>query len=1226
MASNTTINTGSGEITFNGTVDGARSLTLTNSGTTRLTGAVGSATPLSDLTIDGGGTIQLAVAGISYPNSATVTTTGNQAYADPITLEKPTFLKSTGASVVLAYAPVTGGNGFATRNGGAAGCDSMVGTFSASGSMPCLNLLGAVTLNATGALTFSGLVDGAYALTLNGNFDKIFNAQVGSVTRLASLTSNGAGTTQLVGAETTGGVITIGGNASLSGNYATSGGNFGVTGATTLAGDTTISTGSGTISFSGTVNGAHALSTTNTASTTFNDAVGNSSALTTLSASAGSLNAAQAINTSGAVSLTAATIGLKSLAAGGDVALNGATTLDGSYTTSNDAFTVSGATTLASDTSVSTGSGAIRFDGTVNGAHALSTTNTASTTFNDAVGNSSALTTLSASAGSLNAAQAINTSGAVSLTAATIGLKSLAAGGDVALNGATTLDGSYTTSNDAFTVSGATTLASDTSVSTGSGAIRFDGTVNGAHALSTTNTASTTFNDAVGNSSALTTLSASAGSLNAAQAINTSGAVSLTAATIGLKSLAAGGDVALNGATTLDGSYTTSNDAFTVSGATTLASDTSVSTGSGAIRFDGTVNGAHALSTTTTASTTLSGAVGSSNALKTLEISGPAILHGVTTSGSQHYGSTAVLSNAYHASKGVINFDGVTTLESDVTVAANDITIAGPFDGRHVVVLDATANLNINGAIGVVDAPTSLTASAGNQINLAGGTVSTRSDQRWNGAVWLNADTRVVSQDAGSLVFNGAVDSANAASLSAETAGATRFFRPLGVSGALGSLSTDFAGTSDDKTEFAFVTTSGPSVRAIGNITLRDAVISNGAVSLVAGGQLSATNAANKWAASGDALNIDANRADVRSAATLRLGTIHLRNGGEIIGEKEIHLLGNLVLDGGTLVLTSNAAPNVLDTYSDPALTKRAAQAGVPLLRFGAAELLEYTAVISQDADSTITTAEGSLLALRSSAGGSINLESAGNAVHGGVSAVSGAIGGPSRFDQTAKTIPVSFVRLSSDQLNIEGNPSGGSAAASGLLADAVKLTGARLKTGTGGLIKARLPYIDAQGVPTSMPGVVFEILPAALTAQGFGSPSQGDWIRIQIGDEGRGGFVTLNPKGAFRPDFAVFAGGSTSQIPFYDGTNVSTEIQIFYNGALPQSANLVGALTAVSAVAEDARRQKIEDSVRTENVTRRLRSGVIAEVGPGRPATTDIDGLRRPEVCEPDADSLSCK
>ena len=50
-----------------------------------------------------------------------------------------------------------------------------------------------------------------------------------------------------------------------------------------------------------------------------------------------------------------------------------------------------------------------------------------------------------------------------------------------------------------------------------------------------------------------------------------------------------------------------------------------------------------------------------------------------------------------------------------------------------------------------------------------------------------------------------------------------------------------------------------------------------------------------------------------------------------------------------------------------------------------------------------------------------------------------------------------------------------------------------------------------------------------------------------------------------------------------------------------------------------------MEDAIRTENVARRVRAGVIAEVGPGRPATVGTQGIRVPQLCPAGAGSLLC-
>ncbi|WP_374402506.1 beta strand repeat-containing protein, partial [Niveibacterium sp.] len=907
----------------------------------------------------------------------------------------------------------------------------------------------------------------------------------------------------------------------------------------------------------------------------------------------------------GAANITAASITLKDLSAGGNITLTGNTNLAGAYTTSGGAFNVIGATALLADTSVTTGSGAISFGGTVNGAHALSTTNTGSTTFDGLVGDSSPLSALTATAGSFNATQAIKVGGAANITAASITLKDLSAGGNITLTGNTNLAGAYTTSGGAFNVVGDTLLSNDVTVRSERDLVNFDGTINGSYALKTYSSRGSLFGAAIGDGAALSALTVTGFSQT--------------------HDVRAQGTIAFMGNSSLNGTYQTNSGDFYVAGNVTLDGNAAISAGRGSIMFSEKVDGNHSIYLNSPRSTQIRGVVGGNAPLTSLDVSGPATLVGAHTVGSQHYGSSAMLTDVYSALAGSISFDGAVTLASDVALQAISVSMNSELNGPHTATFDATDQLLLGGAVGADVPLTALSAKGGRRITVSGPSVITLGNQFWDGAVWLNSDAKFSSRESGNILFQGALNSGNASSLTAETSGTTRFTQPIGIEGALGSLLTDYSGGVGEKTEFTLSAKTGPSVRATKNIVIEDAIASDGPLSFVAGNQIVATNDGNHWGRSGDALTIDAKTAEISSAGTLRLGDVRLLSGGHIVADKEVRLSGNLALNGGTLTLTSYATPSVLNEYSDPDLSGRANQAGIKSLRFGSAELQEYGATISQDLSSSISTASGSLLALRASGGGSINIESATNTIHGGISAVSQAI--TSNFDTSLKSIPINFVRLRSDQINVAGAPSSDSLSpASGLLADSVKITSERLKTGTNGLIKARLPYIDAQGVPTSMPGVVFAILPAALTNQGFGSRSVGDWIRIQIGDEGRGGFVTLTPKGAFRPNFAVFAGGSSTRVPFYDGTNVSTEIQIYYNGALSEPANLVGALTAVSAVAEDARRQKIEDAVRTENVTRRLRSGVIAEVGPGRPATTDIDGLRRPEVCEPDADSLSCK
>ena len=136
----------------------------------------------------------------------------------------------------------------------------------------------------------------------------------------------------------------------------------------------------------------------------------------------------------------------------------------------------------------------------------------------------------------------------------------------------------------------------------------------------------------------------------------------------------------------------------------------------------------------------------------------------------------------------------------------------------------------------------------------------------------------------------------------------------------------------------------------------------------------------------------------------------------------------------------------------------------------------------------------------------------------------------------------------------------------------------------------------------------------------------ESDRIQVSVGNS-TGGYITVRPKGgaSLGPGFVSLGGNSTAR-PFYDGSGKVTEVPVFYNGDVPQTPQEVGALSAVTAVIEESRRQRFEEAVRTENVSARLRSGVIAEVGAGRPATEGSDSIRMPASCTPAGESLSCQ
>lgn len=120
----------------------------------------------------------------------------------------------------------------------------------------------------SGAITFTGTVNGGYALTANSTGATRFVSIVGGSSVLASLTTDADGTVSLLSV-TTSGAQQYGDDATLNGVYTTTNSHFVVVGTTTLAGATTVSTGSGTITFDDTVNGAFALTANSSATTLF---------------------------------------------------------------------------------------------------------------------------------------------------------------------------------------------------------------------------------------------------------------------------------------------------------------------------------------------------------------------------------------------------------------------------------------------------------------------------------------------------------------------------------------------------------------------------------------------------------------------------------------------------------------------------------------------------------------------------------------------------------------------------------------------------------------------------------------------------------------------------------------------------------------------------------------------------------------------------------------------
>jgi hypothetical protein len=124
------------------------------------------------------------------------------------------------------------------------------------------------------------------------------------------------------------------------------------------------------------------------------------------------------------------------------------------------------------------------------------------------------------------------------------------------------------------------------------------------------------------------------------------------------------------------------------------------------------------------------------------------------------------------------------------------------------------------------------------------------------------------------------------------------------------------------------------------------------------------------------------------------------------------------------------------------------------------------------------------------------------------------------------------------------------------------------------------------------------------------------------------GGFMTVLPRGGARGTTSIFVSGPVvggTYGFFFDGAGQQSEIPVYYNGVSAVTPQVSGSISSTVSVSESARKERFEEAVRTENVALRLRAGVIAEVGPGRPATTSVEGARPPAGCAPAVASLAC-
>jgi len=734
---------GNQAIAFNNTVNGAQTLAANTTGTTTFGNAVGGTMPLTSLTTNAGGTTNVA-GNVSTDN-------GQVNFGDNVVL-------TTGAVVVDA------GNA---------------------------------------AVTFSGTVNGARALTVNTTGITTFSQAVGGGTPLTSLATNAGGTTNLAAnVSTTNGPVNYGDDVVLT------------------TGAVVVGAGNGAVTFGGTVNGAQALTVNTTGTTTFSGRVGGSTPLASLTTNAGGITVINAAGDAMNPQLTTSgsqifgdtlTLNQDTWAvtqnAGSTIALNDPVTpinrngfaynpnvggCQGLFgTTTPGAFSTGGCAVLIAPFTVEAAGGNVQFGSTLNGTFALTINNGGTTQFQGAVGNAPGTPLAS-----------------IEVTSASIELN----GGSVTTTGAQTY-------HSPVTLGAASTLTS-----TGGGAISFNNIVNGAQALVVNTSGQTNFMGAVSGLTSLTTdaggtTRVNGGTINAiTQTYNDTltllSNTTLTGTTGTFSGAINGGNFDLtldfSGVTTVNGAsfanvsnFATGGGGVTELGGTittalaqtyndsvTLVADTSlVSTGNAAVTFNSTVispTTARTLAVNTGGATLFNGQVGGGGnplASVTTDAPGTTAINGstVTTTGNQSYNDPVTLGG-----------DTVLASTSSGAISVNS-TLQSPGLARTLTVNTAGATV-FGGVVGGGGNPlASVATDAPGTTAINGGAVTTGGTQQYGDPVTLGAGTTLTSTGNQLVQFSGTVNGGQ--NLTVNTAGTTQFNAGVGNSAPLASLTTDAGGT-----------------------------------------------------------------------------------------------------------------------------------------------------------------------------------------------------------------------------------------------------------------------------------------------------------------------------------------------------------------------------------------------------------------------------------------------
>ncbi|MCU0969255.1 MAG: hypothetical protein MUF03_10645 [Rubrivivax sp.] len=597
-------------------------------------------------------------------------------------------------------------------------------------------------------------------------------------------------------------------------------------------------------------------------------------------------------------------------------------------------------------------------------------------------------------------------------------------------------------------------------------------------------------------------------------------------------------------------------------------------------------------------------------------------------SNKTYSGATRVLSGALRgAGAEALSDASAVTVARGATLATGGDETVRSLDASGAVTLggDLTAagrggvrgDLRFGGAVVAQDGR-ALTLSAGNLVASAAG-------NRWGDRLSVDVDGQV-TLSAGTA--GGAVRDLQIGSLRAGAGGRIR----AGALAAVGPLQAD-----GGRLELL-----ASSIDLGGPVRIADATLVAQARTIETSASLEVVDGTLEWVAQqglalGGVLRLQGSTADLR-AESVSMGRVELVDSAlEIAAQGNLQFRGAVdsrqstivgrgasVVIGDDLTLASGAV--TLTATAERALGEPPADELLGLRVEG--RQVAFSAAAIDQRGGRIDVAEDARLSLVAERGGSIELDATGNRFAGRIEARSGNAG-------TAWVNRIEQGFALQDRVVLQGGPV--VVGAGGIEADVVDIGADTLATADGGRIVARLPFDNLVGTEASLPGLTLRLGEAAFGIAGsFGRP-QGGAIEVSVGSRDWGGrtrfpdagYLTVLPRGGARGSTAVILAGPEVRGGgyqfFFDGAGVLGEIPVFYNNFLPQTPQAVGSISAAVSVTESARRERFEEAVRTENVATRLRAGVIAEVGPGRPATEGAEGAKPPPACAPAGSTLSC-